>query len=153
MLTILLMSPALAGCDVDASTAAEAIEARNVAAMTAVASGDVEAYADIFTEDAWQVSPGSEPLAGRAAITENWTGMMMLGRWTFDLEPLEIWACGPSAVERGQGSLSFEPGENAPEGMGPFTVSASYVAHWIEDVDGVWRIRSEAAVAPEAPEQ
>lgn len=152
MLTILLMSPVLAGCEADAARAADAIEARNAVAMAAVASGDVDTYAGVFTQDAWQVSPGAEPLAGRAAITESWAGMMTLGRWTFDLEALEIWSCGPSAVERGEGTLSFEPGDAAPEGMGPFTVSASYVAHWVEDVDGVWRIRSEAAVAPDQPE-
>ena len=149
MLTLLLLTPAFAGCPADAGSVWPLIEARNAAAVHALAAGDLDGYVDVFTEDGMQISPGSAPLVGRAAIAESWAGALAIGRWTFDLETTELWACGDTAVERGRGSLSYAPGENAPPDMGPFTATASYVAHWILDQDGVWRIRSEAAVAPE----
>lgn len=149
MLTLLLLTPAFAGCPGDAGAAWPQIDARNTAAVTALAAGDLDGYVDVFAQDGMQISPGSAPLVGRDAIRESWAGALGIGRWTFDLETTELWACGGTAVERGAGSLSYEPGENAPPGMGAFVATASYVAHWIVDEDGVWRIRSEAAVAPE----
>lgn len=151
MLEVLMAAPALAGCEADAQAAAEAIAARNRSVEQVVAAGDIEAYGEIFTEDTFQAGPGAPPYVGRAGLVEAWTAMAAMGGWYYDLNTLEVWACGDSAVERGFGALSFEPNENAPPGMAAFTTQAHYVAHWVKEEDGAWRIRSEAVSALPPP--
>lgn len=150
---LLLVAPAVAGCGTQAEADAvlAQIETANSQIETLLPAGDVEGYVSYFTEDAFQASPNSMPLEGRAAMLAAWQGMVAIGRWSFDLETLEVWVCSGSAVERGYGELSFIPGEYAPEGMGPFTAGAHFVAHWVLEDDGVWRVRSEAAASVPAP--
>ena len=145
----LALDAELGGCDTPEvqHAALLAIEARNAQAQASLLAGDVPAYADVFTVDAWQVSPDSLPLEGRAAIEAQWTQMASLGDWQFDLNPLEVWVCNGSAVERGYGELSFTPNAAMEAQMPPFTAGAHYVAHWVEEAPGVWRVRSEAATA------
>jgi len=154
MLEILVAAPALAGCEPDAQAAADAIMQRNAYVAEVVAAGDIAAYGEVFTEDTFQAGPGAPPYLGRAGLVAAWTEMAAMGVWLYDLQSIDVWACGDAAVERGFGQLSFEPNENAPPEMGPFTAEAHYVAHWLKEADGAWRIRSEAVAAlpqPEAP--
>lgn len=153
ILTLLLTAPAIAGCgtQAEADTVLAQIETVNSQIEPLLPAGDIEGYVSHFTEDTFQASPNSMPLEGRAAMLATWQGMASLGRWSFDLETLEVWVCSGSAVERGYGELSFIPGETAPEGMGPFTAGAHFVAHWVREDDGVWRVRSEAAASMPDP--
>lgn len=155
ILSLLLTAPAVAGCGTQAEADAvlAQIEAANLQIESLLPAGNIEGYVSNFTEDAFQASPNSMPLEGRTAMLATWQGMAGIGRWSFDLETLEVWVCNGSAVERGYGELSFEPGENAPDEFGPFTAGAHFVAHWVLDDDGAWRIRSEAAASIPAPSE
>lgn len=153
-LGMLALDAQLGGCG-DAAVQAEAlaaIEAQNAAVESAFADGDMARYAQIFTEDAWQVSPGSAPLVGRAAIEASWSGLASMGDVAFDLNTLDVWVCEGSAIERGHGTLTFEPHAGAAEQMPGFSASANYIAHWIEEAPGVWRVRSDVAAAEPAPD-
>lgn len=152
-LTLLLTAPAIAGCGTQAEADAvlSQIEAANGEIEALLPAGDIEGYVAHFTEDVFQASPNTMPLEGRAAMLATWHGMSAVGSWSFDLETLEVWVCSGSAVERGYGELSFVPGENAPDELGPFTAGAHFVAHWVLDDDGVWRVRSEAAAPVPSP--
>ena len=86
----------------------------------------------------------------REAIEAQWTAMAQMGRWTFDLVSTEVWVCGPGAVERGYGTLSFEPFPNAGHGLAAFVQSAYYLAHWVRGDSGEWQVRSDIAVASPA---
>ncbi|MAK64976.1 MAG: hypothetical protein CMF75_09620 [Maricaulis sp.] len=145
----LVVDAELGGCG-DAASQAEAlaaIEAQNAEVQAALEAGDMARYAQVFTEDAWQVSPNSMPLEGRAAIQAHWEGLAALGEWRFALTALDVWACQGSAIERGYGELSFQPNEAMAADMPAFTASAHYVAHWIEAAPGEWRVRSDVAAA------
>jgi len=150
---MLVLEAALGGCG-DAAVQAEAlaaIEARNADVEAALADGDMARYAEVFTEDGWQVSPNSVPLEGREAIEAHWMELSALGAWRFDLNTLDVWVCEGSAIERGYGELSFEPNAEVAADMPGFTARANYVAHWIEQAPGLWRVRSDvAAAAPQA---
>lgn len=149
---IALAAPALAGCEDTqaAHRAAEAIEAANRAVEERLAAGDAAGYASLFAENTWQIGPDGNALSGREAIEAQWTAMAQMGRWTFDLVSTEVWVCGPGAVERGYGTLSFEPFPNAGHGLAAFVQSAYYLAHWVRGDSGEWQVRSDIAVASPA---
>ena len=49
-------------------------------------------------------------------------------------------AYGPNAVDDGVFTISFTPGPNAPVGMTAMADTGKYVAHWLREADGQWRI-------------
>jgi ketosteroid isomerase-like protein len=108
--------------------------------------GDIDAYVAHFTEDCFQMNPGTEPLVGRAATAEHWRNLTRHGSWSFDLRVQEVLANGDLAVERGLGWLSFEPDDRSPAGVKAWSEKANYVAVWRLEADGEWRICWDAPV-------
>lgn len=134
-----------ADATVDVMEVYHAIEAANAKAMASLATGDVETYASLFTEDAWSMPPNSPVSKGRAAIFEAFTNMVQFGKIEFDLKALDIAVCGSMAVERGAFTLDFTPfADDSP--IPGFHDEGHYLVHWVKQ-EGQWMIRSDAPVS------
>lgn len=108
------------------------VESANAAFVEAVAAGDVAGAArGIYTEDATIYPPGAEPVEGRDAIVEFWTGAAaQLGVTGIDLTTVEVEPAGPG--------MAWETGEFRILGAeGPLD-EGSYVVVWKSTPDG-WK--------------
>lgn len=124
-----------------------AIERHNATAVRCYASGDVEALASIFVEDAWQMPPHQSALIGRNAILEFWRNAVHWGKWDFTLSAQSVDVSDPIAVERGTYVLRFTAGSGAPRGMSSFLDRGNYLVHWRHEPDGEWRVVADAPVS------
>ncbi|MAK63085.1 MAG: hypothetical protein CMK09_19115 [Ponticaulis sp.] len=142
-----IMAANIAGCSpsTDAEAAFHAIEETNAKAMAAVAEGDIETYASLFTEDAWSMPPNSPVSKGRQEILDAFTQMTQFGAVQFNLTALDVSVCGPSAVERGAFTLDFTPFEDTSP-IPAFHDEGHYLVHWVEE-GGKWLIRTDAPVS------
>ena len=105
------------------------------------AAGQADSIANLFDQQVGQEMPPNEPSAlGRAAIRERHSRLATWGTWQLHLTPRSAMASGPSAAEYGEYAISFTPGSNAPAGMVAVTDSGKYMAHWLHQADGQWRI-------------
>jgi ketosteroid isomerase-like protein len=111
------------------------------------ASGDVDAAAGMFAEDAWQMPPNNPPLVGRDAIRAFWKQAFGWGKWQFSFRTEDVRTSGRLAVERGKYVLSFTAAAGAPPGMTSFTDHGNYVTYWREEPDGEWRAVWDAPVS------
>ncbi len=143
----IILAANIAGCtpDTDAEAAFLAIEEANAIAQASVASGDLETYTSLFTEDAWSMPPNSPVSEGREEILAAFSQMTQFGTVQFNLEALDVHVCGTSAVERGAFTLDFTPfSESSP--IPAFHDEGHYLVHWVEE-DGKWLIRTDAPVS------
>jgi ketosteroid isomerase-like protein len=131
----------------DAQTVRRIIETHNANFGRWYASGDVDAAAEVFAEDCWQMPPHAEPLVGRAAYREFWRQAMQWGRWRFTLETRDVVVSGSIAVERGRYALDFQAGPTAPPDLPSFEDRGNYVVMWRLDPDGQWRAVWDAPVS------
>ena len=123
------------------------IERQNAKAIHAYATGDADALAAIFVEDAWQMPPNLPAVVGRTAIRDFWRGAFGWGQWQFTFETQTVSVSGPMAVERGKYVLRFIAGASAPPGMSSFEDRGNYLVHWRLDGDKQWRIMDDAPVS------
>lgn len=114
------------------------------------ASGDIDAVAQVFSEDAWQMPPNQPALVGREAIRQFWKEAVQWGQWEFSLEAQDVAVSGSLAVERGKYVLRFTAGSNAP--LPSFEDRGNYLVHWRHESDGEWRIVGDAPVSELPPE-
>lgn len=108
--------------------------------------GLMDSVASLFTVDARQMAPNSEPLEGRAAIRAFWEQVAGLGTWTVQLDTRQVTAFGPLAVERGTYTLHFEPGSEALPGMTASADTGTYIVQWRRE-DGHWLIANDIATS------
>jgi uncharacterized protein (TIGR02246 family) len=125
----------------------EIIEQLNAKICEWYASGNVDAIAEAFAEDCWQMPPHAEPLMGRIALREFWKQAVRWGKWRFTLETQDVVVAGPVAVERGRYTLEFTAGPAAPSGLGSTEDRGNYLVMWRRDQDGRWRAVWDAPVS------
>ncbi len=89
--------------------------------------------AELYTDDATLMPPGTARLDGRDAIQQYWQGMLDAGVKDISLTTLEVEEAGDSAVEVGVISATA-PGE----GDVRVTLTGKYIVVWRRDGNGNW---------------
>jgi ketosteroid isomerase-like protein len=121
----------------ESAAAKRVIDSLDAAFGSNLGSGNGEALAAAYTEDARVLPPGAPAVVGRAAIKAFWEGFLALKpQGTITAEA--VWANGPLAVERGTVKLSYTP----PGATTPVTEVGKYLVHW-HRVDGKWLIADD----------
>lgn len=134
--SLVFSAPAVAQTDGDARAA---IEDRVTRFEQAYNSGDAEAMAELYTEDAAVLPPGSARQDGREAIGAVWSGAMESGLADLDLTVSEVHAAGDMATEIGTFTATAPGGE----GSGPADVAGKYIVLWQRGEDGIWRLHRD----------
>ena len=94
---------------------------------------DATGLAELYTENATLLPPGSDLRKGRDAIAEFWRGAFFAGVKNVKLEPLDVEECGEN-VAREIGHFSLD----APNGH----VDGKYLVVWKRD-GGEWRLDAD----------
>lgn len=105
----------------------------NGAFEAAVAAGDADAVATLYTAGAVAFPPGAPPVQGREAVRELFAGMVASGVDGLSLETREVRAMGDYALEFGTGTITV-----GGEAGDPF----SYSVLWMKDGDA-WRLHRD----------
>ena len=79
----------------------DAVEAENRAFVTAFLRGDASAIANLYTENARVIAPGSPVVSGRPAIAEFWRSFFESGIKDVAIETAEVESAGDLAYETG----------------------------------------------------
>ena len=111
----------------------EAVEAGNRAFVTAFLRGDAKAVANLYTEEAQVIAPGSPAVSGRPAIAAFWQETIDSGVQDITLETVEVESAGDLAFEAGTVRLSAQDGT---------TDEARYVVVW-RRVNGTWMLHRD----------
>ncbi len=111
-----------------------AIETQNKAWGAAVAKGDADAIAALYTETAKAYPPNGPVVAGRAAIRELFAGMLASGIRSVTLTASEVTGAGDSAQEVGTYVIRTPDGQLADEGK--------YIVLWKKEGGG-WRLHRD----------
>lgn len=137
-----------AAAQVDVTDIRSAIEAANAGFVEAFGAGDVAGAATgIYTEDAVIYPPGGEPVEGRDAIVEFWTGAAgQMGVTGVELTTVEVEPAGPN--------MAWEVGEFVIQGADGPLDEGSYLVVWENTADGwkwhrdIWNSDGAAAAGP-----
>jgi uncharacterized protein (TIGR02246 family) len=111
-----------------------AIEAQNKAWGAAVAKGDADAIAALYTETAKAYPPNGPAVSGRAAIRELFAGMLASGIRSVTLTATEVTGAGDSAQEVGTYVIKTPDGQVADEGK--------YIVLWKKEGGG-WKLHRD----------
>ena len=135
MLTTLVLAALLAlqGNRASADDVRAAVEAGNRAFIAAFLAGDTRAVAELDTEDARVVPPGSPVASGRAEIEAFWRGMIQKGYEDVKLETAEVESAGDLAVEDGTVRLVTADGTAG---------ESRYIVMW-KRVGGRWKVHRD----------
>ncbi len=114
-----------------------AIEQVNARFSEAIARGDAQAIAKLYTEDAILLPERGEMVKGRQAIGEFWKTAMDGGVKSVTVTTLDVGGSGDLAHEVGTVLLTLQA-----EGRPPATASAKYVVVWKREADG-WKIHRD----------
>jgi uncharacterized protein (TIGR02246 family) len=107
-------------------------------------SGNAEAMAGLYTEEAQLLPTGSEPISGRGAIAQFWGQLMKTGIKKAKLESLEIDPQGATVIEIGRYTL-FGDGETQLD-------RGKYIVIW-KLIKGEWKLHRDiwnTSVAPKS---
>ena len=129
--------------------AAADIDRSRLAFASALRSGDAEAAAAIYEDDATLLAPAADVLHGRPAIERFWRTGVEAGIEEVELAVLELQLQGPVAFEVGRYVLHL-----APESGGSIVDRGRYLVVHRVDADGRWRRAAEMfspGTAPGAP--
>lgn len=109
-----------------------AIESANATFIESMNSGVVAGAArGIYTEDAVIYPPGAEPVTGREAIVEFWSGATeQFGMTGVELTTVEVEPAGPG--------MAWEVGEFEIQGADGPLDAGSYLVVWMDTADG-WK--------------
>lgn len=98
--------------------------------------GNAQAVSTLFTDDAIISAIEFEDIRGRAAIQAALAGFFAANTvLAYQLQPVEVEVCGPTAYERG--TFVWTSG---PHGQPASTVRGRYSAVWMRAADGAWRV-------------
>lgn len=112
----------------------EAIEKADRHFEATYRTGNPDAVAALYTENAQLLPTGSEPISGTAAIAQFWRGVMDLGIASARLETLEVDAQGHTAIETGRYTLFAESDHLLDRGK--------YLVVW-KQVRGEWKLHRD----------
>lgn len=104
------------------------------------AAGQADSIAGLFDGVGQELPPNEPRAVGRAAIRDRHARLATWGTWQLHLTPRSAMAYGRNAADDGDFTISLTPGPNAPAGMVAVTDSGKYLAHWLQEADGRWRI-------------
>jgi len=96
-------------------------------------AGDLNAWIEVFTEDAMTMPPNTTILEGIGAIRADAENNPQFT--SFTVTPLEIDGIGDLAFARGTFTITL-----APEDADPITDSGKYIEIWRKQPDGSWRL-------------
>ena len=135
----LVVAATSAGRSEEAGTdsARAAIEQANTLFSEAIARGDAQAIAKLYTEDAILLPERGELVKGRQAIGEFWKTAMDGGVKSVTVTTLDVGGSGDLAHEVGTVLLTLQA-----EGRPPATASAKFVVVWKREADG-WKIHRD----------
>ena len=114
-----------------------AVEQGNARFSEAIARGDAQAVAALYTEDAIMLPERGAMVKGRQAIGEFWKTAMDGGVKSVTVTTLDVGANGDLAHEVGTVLLMINV-----EGRPPATASAKYVVVWKREADG-WKMHRD----------
>jgi uncharacterized protein (TIGR02246 family) len=105
----------------------------------AIAKGDMDRLAALYTQDAILLPPDAQMVRGRDAIREFWSGAAeALGLKSVKLETVDLQLAGQdTACEVGAAQL-----ELAPAGGEATTATIKYMVAWLK-IDGAWRLHRD----------
>jgi len=129
LLLSLAAAPVLAKSEVH-----RAIEAQNKLLSAAVAKGDAEAIAALYTKNAEALPPNAPAVTGRKAIRKLWQEALDGGIKGLKLRTKEVDDLGNLADEEGRYTVLGADGK--PLGNG------KYIVIWRRE-DGVWRLHRD----------
>ncbi|MDX1478981.1 MAG: DUF4440 domain-containing protein [Saprospiraceae bacterium] len=104
----------------------------NARFMELFASGDVDAFMTMYTDDARILPPNSPVIAGREAVKEFWAGMMAAGI-TPKLKTTTAHGFGKTAIE--EGTVGIYAGDTMVD-------EVKYIVIW-KKVDGQWKLHQD----------
>ena len=146
---IALVFTAVAACNktknTDVAAARQSIDSVNAKVEGWYAANQPDSIASVFASDAWLMPPNDAAVVGQDSILAFWRNALRMGKWGFDLRTEDLIAADSVLVERGQFTLKFTPGPNAP--IPAFDDRGNYVTVWRRQSDGNWRIVWDAAVS------
>ena len=119
-------------------TTRESIEAVGKTMCERANAGNGAGVAELYTEDAVLMPPGSVRLDGREAIQQFWQGMLDTGVGDISVATQEVEEAGDSAVEVGTISATA-PGE----GDARVALTGKYIVVWRRDGGGNWRLHRD----------
>lgn len=104
--------------------------------VEAVASGDLERYAELVAEDLVWIPPAGRPLEGRAAFRRWLAPFFARYAYDFDVEPIQLRAADGWCAELGRfrSIVSVRGSDERREHTG------RYLVLWRREGDGTWRI-------------
>jgi uncharacterized protein (TIGR02246 family) len=124
----LLYGPAARADDVRA-----AVDAGNRAFIAAFLRGDAKAVAELYTENAQVIAPGSPVAKGRPAIEAAWKKAIDSGVKDLRLETADVESAGDLACETGVVRLVAKDGA---------TTASRYVVVW-KRAGGTWKLHRD----------
>ena len=128
---------ALTACQTGPASLSEAdlaaIGEVRAAMVNASLTGDADAGAALYAEDAIQLPPNAPAVRGRAAIREADAALGALS--TFELRPEETWGVGDFAYDRGTYSLSVQMPDTAT-----YREVGKYLVLLRRQTDGSWKM-------------
>lgn len=106
---------------------------------SAMAAGDADRVAALYTEDCILLPPDAPMVRGRDATGEFWAGAIAaMGVKSVKLETVDLQlTSGEAACEVGQAHLGL-----ASDGGEATTVTVKYVVAWLK-IDGAWRLHRD----------
>jgi uncharacterized protein (TIGR02246 family) len=114
---------------------------RYVAAFT---SGDADAAAEAWADDAKQFPPGAPPAVGRDAIRDGIRAIQQMSP-QLELRSTDVLVEGNVAIETGTWSVKLQTPTGSVEDGGPA------LRVWRRGVDGVWRLYRDIWTASSRP--
>lgn len=112
----------------------EEIQARNDNFMKTIQSGDLNAIAALYTEDAKVFPPNSDIVQGREAIKGMWGAMASQGMPNLIVSTTVAEAFGNTAIEEGAYKIKIPDGQVVDKGK--------YIVIW-KKVDGKWLLHQD----------
>ena len=107
-----------------------AIDSCNRAFIAAFLRGDAQAVADLYTEDAQVIPPGSEVASGRSAIAAFWRTVMDTEVEDLALDTTEVESAGDLACELGRVRVVGKNGQ---------VMEGRYLVIWKQQ-NGHWKL-------------